>query len=68
MTCKKNKEIEDIPPFEETDDLKDARLIIEEELSRRDWGPVRTLQMYCLKQLKQKMNVANAKFKEKLAK
>jgi hypothetical protein len=30
-------------PFEETDDLKDARLIIEKELSRRDWGLVRTL-------------------------
>jgi hypothetical protein len=46
--------------------MKDARLIIEEELSRRDWGPVRTLQMYCLKQLKQKMNVTNAKFKDAL--
>jgi hypothetical protein len=56
----------DIPPFEETDDLKDARLIIEEELSRRDWGPVRTLQMYCLKQLKQKMKVTNAQFKDAL--
>ena len=42
----------------------DARLIIEEELSRKDWGPVRTMQMYCLKQLKQKMNEGIAQFKE----
>jgi hypothetical protein len=52
------------PAFEETDDLMDARLIIEEELSRKDWGPVRTLQMYCLKQLKQKMNEGIAQFKD----
>jgi hypothetical protein len=46
----------------------ESRLTIENELAKRERGPVRTLQMYCLKQLKQKMNVANAKFKEKLAK
>jgi hypothetical protein len=32
----------EILPFEETDDLMEARLIIEEELSRREWGPIRT--------------------------
>ena len=44
----------------------EARHIIEDELSRREWGPVRTSQMYCLKQLKQKMNVTNAQFKHTL--
>ena len=44
----------------------EARLIIEDELSRREWGPIRTSQMYCLKHLKQKMNVTNAQFKDAL--
>jgi hypothetical protein len=42
----------DIDPFEETEDLMEARLMIEDELAKREWGSVRTLQMYCLKQLK----------------
>ena len=56
----------DILPFEETDELKEARLGIEDELAKREWGPVRTLQMHCLKQLKQKMKVGNAQFKDAL--
>ena len=46
--------------------MKEARLSIEDELAKREWGPVRTLQMYCLKQLKQKMKVGNAQFKDTL--
>jgi hypothetical protein len=57
----------EIVPFEETKDLMESRLIIENELGKREWGTVRTLQMYCLKQLKQKMNIGNAKFKVTLA-
>ena len=47
----------DRDPFEESEELKDARESIESGLAKREWGQVRTLQMYCLKQLKQKMNV-----------
>ena len=43
--------------FEESEELREKREEIEVELCRREWGPVRTLQIYCLKQLKQKMNV-----------
>ena len=51
----------------ETEDLMESRFTIEDELAKHEWGPVRTLQIYCLKQLKQKMLVGNAKFKEALA-
>jgi hypothetical protein len=44
----------------------EARLLIEDELTRRKWGSVRTMQMYSLKQLKQKMNTGNAQFKDAL--
>ena len=46
--------------------MKEARLIIEGELIRREWGPARTMQMYCLKQLKQKMDAGVSQFKESL--
>lgn len=46
--------------------MKEARLIIEGELAQSDWGPVRTLQIYFLKQLKQKMDAGISEFKESL--
>jgi len=30
-------------PFEEDEELREAREAIDYELARRDWGPVRTL-------------------------
>jgi hypothetical protein len=46
-----------LEPFEEDDEMREAREAIDLELARRDWGPIRTLQIYCLKQLKQKMDI-----------
>ena len=53
-------------PFEEEDDVREAREAIDTELCRREWGPVRTLQVYCLKQLKQKMDIGFGQFKDLL--